>query len=103
SQLKARGREVKDIEWIVMSHFHGDHASGLENLLRLGRPKIVTMRDEIADVQSLWRPILGYETEMLGHDMNVVTIDHRLQRVPAVGVAADFFGDGSLWLIPTPG
>lgn len=103
SQLKARGLGVGDISWIVMSHFHGDHASGLENLLRLGAPKIVTMRDEIADVQSLWRPILGYESEMLGRDMDVVTIDRRLQRVPAVGMAMDFFGDGSLWLIPTPG
>jgi len=103
SQLKARGLGVGDMSWIVMSHFHGDHASGLENLLRLGAPKIVTMRDEIADVQSLWRPILGYESEMLGRDMDVVTIDRRLQRMPAVDMAVDFFGDGSLWLIPTPG
>jgi len=103
SQLKARGLGVGDISWIVMSHFHGDHASGLENLLKLGAPKVVTMRDEIADVQSLWRPILGYESEMLGHDMDVVTIDRRLQRVPVAQMAVDFFGDGSLWLIPTPG
>lgn len=103
SQLKARGLSVGDISWIVMSHFHGDHASGLENLLRLGVPKVVTMRDEIADVQSFWRPILGYESEMLTRDMDVATIDRRLQRVPSVGMAADFFGDGSLWLIPTPG
>jgi N-acyl homoserine lactone hydrolase len=103
SQLRARGLRVSDISWIVMSHFHGDHASGLENLLQLGSPKIVTMSEEIADVQSFWRPIWGYESEMLGRDMNVVTVNRRLQRMPAVGVAADFFGDGSLWLIPTPG
>jgi N-acyl homoserine lactone hydrolase len=35
--------------------------------------------------------------------MNIVTINGRLQKMPAVGYAADFFGDGSLWLIPTPG
>lgn len=103
SQLKARGLGVGDISWIVMSHFHGDHASGLEALLRLGAPKIVTTREEIADVQSLWRPILGYESEMLGRDMDVVTVNARFQRMPAVGMAVDFFGDGSLWLIPTPG
>jgi glyoxylase-like metal-dependent hydrolase (beta-lactamase superfamily II) len=103
SQLKVHGLSVGDISWIVMSHFHGDHASGLENLLRLGAPKIATTREEIDDVQSAWRPVLGYEAEMLGRDMNVVTINSRLQSMPAVGMAADFFGDGSLWLIPTPG
>lgn len=103
SRLGARGLGVQDISWIVMSHFHGDHASGLENLLRLGAPKIATTREEIEDVQSVWRPVLGYEAEMLGRDMTVVTINSRLQSMPAVGQAADFFGDGSLWLIPTPG
>src|SRR5262249_7207614 len=29
--------------------------------------------------------------------------NRRLQPMPAVGMAADFFGDGSLWLIPAPG
>ncbi len=103
SQLQARGLSAKDIPWIVMSHFHGDHVSGLENLLRLGAPKIVTTTEEIADVQSFRRPVLGYEAEMLGREMDVVTMNHRFQSVPAIGRAADFFGDGSLWLIPTPG
>ncbi len=103
SQLRARGLGVKDIAWIVTSHFHGDHVSGLENLLRLGSPKIATTMEEITDVQSFWRPIWGYESEMLGADMNVVTVNGRFQTMPLVGHAADFFGDGSLWLIPTPG
>ena len=103
SQLRARGLGVNDIAWIVTSHFHGDHVSGLENLLRLGSPKIATTMEEITDVQSFWRPIWGYESEMLGADMNVVTINGRFQTMPLVGRAADFFGDGSLWLIPTPG
>lgn len=103
SQLRARGFDVKDIAWIVMSHFHGDHISGLENLLRLGSPKIVTTREEIDDVQSFWRPLWGYESEMLGADMRVAAVNGQLQSMPAEGKTADFFGDGSLWLIPTPG
>jgi glyoxylase-like metal-dependent hydrolase (beta-lactamase superfamily II) len=39
----------------------------------------------------------------LGADMNVVAINRRFQTMPLVGHAADFFGDGSVWLIPTPG
>lgn len=103
SQLRGHGVEVRDIGWIIISHFHGDHVSGLESVLKLGAPKIATTAEEIADVQSVKRPLWGYHSYFLGADMNVVTINGRLQSMPAVGYAADFFGDGSLWLIPTPG
>ena len=92
SQLRARGLGAKDIAWIVTSHFHGDHVSGLENLLRLGSPRIATTTEEITDVQSVWRPIWGYHSQMLGADMNVVTINGRFQSMPLVGHAADFGG-----------
>lgn len=103
SQLKAHGVAPDEIAAIIMSHFHGDHASGLENVLNAHAAPIVTMQNEIADVVSAWRFLSGYESEMLAHDMNVETIDTRLQPMPVVGQAADYFGDGSLWLIPTPG
>jgi glyoxylase-like metal-dependent hydrolase (beta-lactamase superfamily II) len=103
AQLRARGSSPKDLAWIVMSHFHGDHASGLEHLLHLGASKIATLQEEIDDVQGFWRPLLGYESEMLGADMQIVTVNALLQPMPQVGVAVDFLGDGSFWLIPTPG
>jgi glyoxylase-like metal-dependent hydrolase (beta-lactamase superfamily II) len=103
SQLRARGLKAGDLSWIIMSHFHGDHLSGLASLLHAGSPRIVTTREEIDDVQSWKRPVLGYHSEFLSSEMNVVTINGRFQDMPLVGRAADFFGDGSLWLIPTPG
>ncbi len=106
SQLHERGLSARDLDYVFLSHFHGDHASGLAALLETARPnppRLVTSRDELAAVRRGFRMRDGYIASMLQDDATVETIDDRLVPMPLVGRACDFFGDGSLWLVPTPG
>lgn len=103
SQLARRGLSPADLHAVIVSHFHGDHVSGLAALLRGGAPRVVTTAAEIEDVASAFRLLSGYETSMLQERMKAVLADPLMVEMPHVGRAADFFGDGSLWLIPVPG
>ena len=103
SRLRERGLSARDLDAIVLSHFHGDHVSGLSALLQTGHPRLVTSRVELAAVRRTFRIRDGYIPSMLQDDAAVETVDDRLVPMPLVGRACDFFGDGSLWLVPTPG
>jgi glyoxylase-like metal-dependent hydrolase (beta-lactamase superfamily II) len=103
SQLHQRGLSARDLDAVVLSHFHGDHVSGLSALLRDGHPRLVTSRAELAAVRRVFRIRDGYIPSMLQDDATVETVDDRLVPMPIVDRACDFFGDGSLWLVPTPG
>lgn len=103
SQLAAVGFKPSDLSLVVVSHFHGDHVSGLAALLRGGAGRIVTSRAEIEGVKSAFRIFSGYESSMLKNDFNALLVDKMLIAMPIVGAAADLFGDGSIWLIPVPG
>ncbi len=103
SQLAAMGLKPSDLNFIVVSHFHGDHVSGLSALLRASARRIVTSRAEIDGVKSAFRILSGYESSMLKNDFNALLVDKMLALMPIVGAAADLFGDGSVWLIPVPG
>ncbi len=103
SQLAAKGLKPSDLAAIVVSHFHGDHVSGLGALLECGARRVVTSGPEVNGVESALRILSGYEASMLKTGFDAVLVDRMLQPMPIVGRAADFFGDGSLWLIPTPG
>ncbi len=103
SQLHERGLSARDLDAVVLSHFHGDHVSGLSALLQTGHPHLVTSRAELAAVRRVFRIRDGYIPSMLQDDATVETVDDRLLAMPLVDRAGDFFGDGSLWLVPTPG
>lgn len=103
SELSSLGIKPADLAFIVVSHFHGDHVSGLDNLVRAGVGRIVTTNIEIADVKNGMRALSGYERSMLTQSFTALTVDHLFAPMPIVGRAADIFGDGSVWLIPTPG
>jgi len=103
SQLKGLGFTPRDLRYIVVSHFHGDHVSGLGALLAGGAPAVVTTRAEIDVIESPFRVVSGFEASMLQADFKAVLVDQLMQPMPIVGTAADLFGDGSLWLIPAPG
>jgi N-acyl homoserine lactone hydrolase len=103
SQLAARGLAPGALDFVVISHFHGDHASGLAALLRAGAPRIVTTGAELDAIRSEFRAFGGYNADMLQERMRVVTIDGATTTMPIVGRVVDVYGDGSLWLIPVPG
>lgn len=103
SRLAALGLKPSDLDLVVVSHFHGDHVSGLGPLLQGGARRIVTTGAEIDGVKSAFRALSGYESSMLKTDFDALVIDRMLAPMPIVGRAADLFGDGSIWLIPVPG
>lgn len=103
SQLKKHNFNIKDLNYILISHFHGDHISGLDEIMKHSKPVIITTQSEIEAVQSSFRLLNGYLNDLLRSELTVATIDSGLQDMPIVEQANDFFGDGSVWLIPTSG
>ncbi len=97
------GEEPKRIDYLMVSHFHGDHVSNLPAVLAAYDPVVLTTDAELAAVESAMRETSGYKREHVRADMRVQTIDAGLIEMPVLGKAANVFGDGSVWLVPTPG
>lgn len=94
---------VEQVDYLMISHFHGDHASNLPAVLAGYSPTVLTTDAELAAVQSRLRETSGYMRDHLRADMQVETIDSGFVEMPLLGNAADLFGDGSVWLLSTPG
>ena len=103
SQLEAGEVDADEIAHIVVSHFHGDHISGLSALLDMTDAPVLTTRASLEAVRSPLRAARGIPAVMLGSDMQVQLVDELM--APGVGgiVSHDVFGDGSLQLFETPG
>ena len=101
SQLARDG--VDRLDYLLVSHFHGDHVSGLAGVLAAYDPVVLTTRNEIEGIRSPLREIAGYKRDQLTGDMRVEPADTAFLDMPPVGPAADLFGDGSVWLVSTPG
>ncbi len=103
SQLKADGIRPADIRFIVPSHFHGDHISGLNGLLDYADATVLAMEISISEVRSGMRFTKGIPTSMVNSDMRVQLVDEGFS-TDALGFRIfDVFGDGSLKLLHTPG
>lgn len=103
SQLKAEGLDKDDIRYIVPSHFHGDHISGLSSLLAHAKKPLLVTKAGLSEIQSTWRFASGISNEMLQLDMDVELIDSSWQKDTLLGRSMDIFGDGSLKLFESPG
>ena len=92
-QLAERNIFPKDIDCVIMSHLHTDHASGLKQFT--DAKKILVSKLELEDtkkfpvryVSSMWKGI------------NFETFDFQDSGIGAVGKSFDFFGDGTIQLI----
>ena len=103
SQLKADGIRPADIRFIVPSHFHGDHISGLSSLLDYADATVLAMEISISEVRSRMRFTKGIPTSMVDSDMRVQLVDDGFS-ADELGISVyDVFGDGSLKLFHTPG
>ena len=95
--------DVDRIDFVVATHFHGDHASGLGPVMARYDPVVVASANEIEALKSPLRETQGYRYEQFAADMRVEAADNGFIDMPHIGKAADLFGDGSVWLLATPG
>jgi hypothetical protein len=92
SQLKADGIRGDNIRFIVLSHFHGDHISGLSSLLDYADATVLSTNASISDMRSSARFVKGVPTSMVSSDMHVQLIDDGFS-AEELGVAVyDVFG-----------
>lgn len=103
SQLKKDRLSGDDIRFIVPSHFHGDHISGLSDLLAYGNKPLLITNASLSEIESMWRFASGIPSEMLGSDMDVELLDNSWTEDTLLGRYADVFGDGSVKLFETTG
>lgn len=102
-QLRARGLDPKDVRYVVMTHLHVDHASGVAQFP--DATFIVTKRewDSATEGSQLTR---GYVSRQFDHAFDWRTIDFDGEEVnsfASFGRTLDLFGDGSVRLAYTPG
>ncbi|GAB5503240.1 MBL fold metallo-hydrolase [Pyruvatibacter sp.] len=101
SQLSRDG--IGTIDYLVATHFHGDHASGLGPVIERYDPVVLASSNEIEALKSPLRETQGYRYEQFAADMRVEAADNGFLEMPYIGKAADLFADGSVWLLATPG
>ncbi len=104
TQLRRRGVRPDQLAFVVLSHGHGDHASGLRALEREHAVPVLVTEDEWRAMSSGTRLFSGYLTEQLVGTYPVTTVSFvGAEVMPEVGPAIDLFGDGSIWLIDAKG
>lgn len=101
--LKANKSVLSDLKFLIPSHFHGDHVSGLSDVLMLTNAPLLMSKATLAELESRTRVFAGVPTEMLKTDMTIVLMDKGFTSDPELGHVFDIFGDGSLKLFETPG
>ncbi len=103
AQLKALGVDARDVELVVMTHLHFDHASALCDF-----PNATVLVDG-REWQAAWArggSLNGYWTAQLDARPRYRTIDFTGRAVVRRGPferTLDVFGDGALTLCSTPG
>ena len=100
-QIKAMGANRNDLRHIFLSHLHLDHPSGLSAFKDCSRVKVHVDPLEIKEAQGGLALFKGYIKEhWQGFDLQPIKYTANL------GVfekAWDIFGDGSVWIVATPG
>lgn len=103
AQLRAQGIDPAEIELVVMTHLHFDHASALSDF-----PNATVLVEE-REWRAAWardRHLHGYSTAQLDPRLSYRTLDFSSPAACARGSferTLDVFGDGSLTLASTPG
>lgn len=102
--LQSHGLAAKDLRYVMLSHFHGDHASGLPALAANAPLNVLTTGNEWDDVNAGGHLLKGYFYQHMEGPYTVTRLEPGTAvDMPLVGRSWDLFGDGSIWLFPTPG
>lgn len=101
SRISSLGLSVQDIGYIIMTHLHSDHASGLPLFEDCSRCAVYADGDEIRAANSPLCLLRGY---VKGHfkNMNIRHFNYSSALYPFEQVS-DIFGDGSVFIIRTSG
>ena len=97
NSLKKIGIAPRDIDFVILTHLHTDHASGL--LQFKDAKKILVSAPELEDTKKF--PIRYVKSMWDG--INFETFDFEDTGIGPVGKSLDFFGDGTFELINIPG
>ena len=96
-QLAQRNIKPEDIDYVILSHLHTDHASGLKQVKNA--KNILVSKPEMDDAMKY--PIRY--TKRMWEGVNMDTFDFQSTGKGPVGLSYDLFGDGSIELINIPG
>ncbi|HWT76179.1 MAG TPA: N-acyl homoserine lactonase family protein [Mobilitalea sp.] len=96
-QLKTMGIKTSDLDYVLLSHLHTDHASGVK--LVKDAKTILVSEPEMEDVKKY--PI-RYASRMW-EDVPLTTFRFENTGIGPVGKSYDLFGDGSVVLVNVPG
>ena len=100
-QIKALGANPGDVRHIFLSHLHLDHPSGLPAFRGNRRVKVHVDSAELAEARGAASLFKGYiKSHLAGFDL--APIHYPVGKHP-FDRAWDFFGDGSVWIVATPG
>ena len=96
-QLAEMGIRPEDIDYVILSHMHSDHASALRSFKNA--KKILLSEEENSDIS---RYAIRYATNQW-KGVALDTFRFESTGVGPVGKSLDFFGDGTIELINIPG
>jgi len=103
-QLRDRGIKFSDVPYVLMTHLHYDHASGISEF---PESTFVVSEAEWTAATTVKRPILhGYRQEQFDYAFEYRTIDLTRGSVSSYstfGRTFDLFADGTIRLAFTPG
>lgn len=104
AQLRRRGIDTKSVRYVVMTHLHMDHASGMSEF---PNSTFVLSAAEWEAATTGARPLLrGYRPKQYDYVFDYRTLDYSRAGVDSYssfGRSYDLFGDGSIRLAFTPG
>jgi len=103
SYLRANPDILEDITYLIPSHLHGDHVSGLSDVLALTSAPLLMTNATISEMKSRTRAFAGIPNHMLDKDMSVVSMNNRFKSDRLLNRVFDVYGDGSLRIFETPG
>lgn len=97
-RIAALGYKNSDIDYVILSHMHIDHAGGLQDML--GAKKFLVSKNEYDAAGK--GGIASYRSRCWEW-VRLETFDYDDMGIGPLGKAKDLFGDGSVLLVATPG
>lgn len=109
-QLRKRGIQPKDVRYVVISHFHGDHIAGLADFPCAKYVYFSQAYESIRNKRGVRAVLGGILPGLIPNDFEQraqPTDPENLKPLPPEMLpfkhGVDLFGDGYLWAVPLPG